>query len=121
MELWVKIGEEKKKYKGSFRSVMENLFNDGKDKEVNLLSIHAPQKELRRFKREWRKNGRDLIETARKIARWFYVRDLRRANRCIKDLRKKKDPVSISRVERARKIIEEIQPKLRSLDGSVKV
>ena len=115
MELWVKIGEEKKKYQGSFRSVMESIFNEGKDKEVNLLSIHAPQKELRRFKREWRKSGKDLTETARKIARWFYIRDLRRANRCIKDLKKRKDPVSLSRVERARRIIDEIKPKIEAL------
>jgi len=121
MEVWVRIGKENKKYQGSFRSVMENIFNDGKGEEIYLLSIHAPQKELRRFKRELRKNGKDLLETARKIAVWFYTRELRKAKRCIKDLRKKKDPVSVSRVEKAKRIIEEIQPKIRSFYGSAKV
>ncbi|WP_456383495.1 hypothetical protein [Persephonella sp.] len=115
MEVWVSIAGEKKKYQGSFRSVMENLFHDGKDRDVKLFSIHAPKKELRRFKRELRKNGKNLIETARKIALWFYTRDLRRANRCIRLHRKKTDPVSTLKVERARKLLEEVRPKIEAL------
>ncbi|MBK3332235.1 hypothetical protein GWK41_04040 [Persephonella atlantica] len=115
MELWVSIGGEKKKYQGSFKNVMESLFTDGKGKEVKLFSVHAPKKELRRFKRELRKSRKDLIETARRIALWFYTRELRRANRCIKDYRKKTEPVSISKVKKARKLIEEIRPKIEAL------
>jgi len=115
MELWVNISGEKKKYQGSFKNVMESIYNEAKGKEADLLSIHASKKELRRFKREWRKNGRNLIETARKIARWFYLRDYRKARRCIKDYRKKADPVSVSKVERARKLLQEVETKLEAL------
>lgn len=115
MELWATVAGEKKKYQGSFKKVMEELFFDGKEKDVRLLSVHAPKKELRRFKREWRKTGKDLVETARMIARWFYLKELRRANRCIKDLRKKTDLVSKRKVEAARKTVSEIRPKLEAL------
>ncbi|SNZ08505.1 hypothetical protein SAMN06265182_1321 [Persephonella hydrogeniphila] len=115
MELWVNISGEKKKYQGSFKTVMESIYNDGKGKEVTLLSIHAPQKELRRFKREWRSNGKNLVETARKIAVWFYLKDYRRAKRCIREYRKKTDPVSILKVQRAQKMLQEVQPKLEAL------
>ncbi|WP_457643158.1 hypothetical protein [Persephonella sp.] len=115
MEVWVSIGGEKKKLQGSFKSVMETLYTEGKGTEVKLFSIHAPKKELRRFKRELRKNGRNILETAKNIARWFYIKEMRKARRCIKDHRKKTDPVSAAKVEKARKILEETKSKLEAL------
>ncbi|NPA32146.1 MAG: hypothetical protein GXO04_00820, partial [Aquificae bacterium] len=68
MELWVKIDGEKKKYTGSFRSVMENLYKDAKGKEVQILCLHAPARERRRFKRELRWYDKDIVKTASAIA-----------------------------------------------------
>lgn len=44
MEVWVSVSGEKRKYQGSFRSVMEKIALEGKDKDLKLLSIHAPKR-----------------------------------------------------------------------------
>ena len=126
MELWAKIGRTKKKFQGSFRSVMEEIVKEGKGKKtVQLLSFHAGQKERRRLKRELRANDKDLLKTASSIARWFYLSDMRRIRRRIKDLKKRARYVSKGEVfycpktmEQVRELeskLEEIRSKLEEL------
>ena len=80
MELWAKVGNSKKKFQGSLRSVMENLIQDSKGKKkVQLLSFHAGQKERRRLKRELRRAGGDLLKTANNLLDWFRDIEERRA------------------------------------------
>jgi len=116
MELWVIISGEKKKFQGSFKSVMEDLYLQSEGKEVKLLSIHAPKKELRRFKRELVRNNKNLILTAKKIARWFYIKDLRKVSRCIKDIKGKTDSVSLQKFEKAQEILKQIESKIEALN-----
>ena len=90
MELWAKIGRTKKKFQGSFREVMESVVKEGKGKKtVELLSFHAGQKERRRLKRELRANNRNLLKTASSITSWFYLSDMRRLERRIKELKRR--------------------------------
>ncbi len=126
MEIWVKIGDTKKKYQGSFRAVMESIVRDAKGKEsVQLLSFHAGQKERRRLKRELRANDKDLLKTASAIARWFYEIDRRKIRRRIKELKKRARYVSkgeifyrkdiMEQVKALEKQLEEIDKKLEEL------
>ena len=89
MELWAKIGDEKVKLQGSMLKVLEELLEKGRDKEVQLLSFHAGQKERRRFKRELRAAGKNPVEAARNYVRWAYIIEARKLRRQIKELRKK--------------------------------
>jgi predicted nucleic acid-binding Zn-ribbon protein len=89
MELWARIGDEKVKLQGSMVKVMEEILERGKDKEVQLLSFHAGQKERRRLKRELRAAGKNLVEAARNYVRWFYTVEARKLRRQIKELKKK--------------------------------
>ncbi len=116
MELWAKIGRTKKKFQGSFRNVMEEIVKEGKGKKtVQLLSFHAGQKERRRLKRELRANDKDLLKTASSIARWFYLSDMRRIRRRIKDLKKRARYVSKGEVLYCPKTMEQV----RELEGKL--
>jgi predicted nucleic acid-binding Zn-ribbon protein len=88
MELWVKIGDEKVKLQGSMVKVLEELLERAKDKEVQLLSFHAGQKERRRLKRELRAAGKNLVEAAKNFVRWYYFSELRKLRRQIKELKR---------------------------------
>jgi len=120
MELWVKIGKSKKKFQGSFRGVMENLLKEGKGKKtVELLSFHAGQKERRRLKRELRANGKDLIKTAASVARWFYLQDLRRTKRRIRELKRKGRYISKGEVLYCPRVVEKVNELEKEL-GDIK-
>ncbi len=110
MELWARIGRSKKKFQGSFRSVMEEIVKEGKGKKtVQLLSFHAGQKERRRFKRELRANDKDLLRTASSIARWFYLSDMRKIKRRIKELKKRARYVSKGEIFYCPKTMEQVR------------
>ncbi len=109
MELWISVAGEKKKLQGSFKSVMEQILEIGKDKDLKILSIHAPQKELRRFKRELRAHGKDLYETAKDLVKWFLAKEYRKINRSLKELRKKSD-------KRSRELYQKFQEKLLDIE-----
>ncbi|NPA41810.1 MAG: hypothetical protein GXO18_05985 [Aquificae bacterium] len=116
MELWAKIGNSKKKFQGSFRSVMESLVKEAKGKKtVQLLSFHAGQKERRRLKRELRANDKDLYKTAVAITRWFYLIDLRKTRRRIKELKRKARYLSKGEVMYCPKIMD----KVKELEGQL--
>ncbi len=115
MEIWVSVSGEKKKYQGSFKSVMEKIAVEGKGKDLKLLSIHAPKKELRRFKRDLRKYGKDLFKTANEIAKWFYNKEYRKLSRLSKELKNKKDIQSVQRYEILKQNLSYLKEKLSSL------
>ena len=69
MELWAKIDGEIKKFQGSFKKVMKDLVKEGEGKEVILMSFHAEQKVRRRFKRELRAHDKNLLKTAKHLAK----------------------------------------------------
>ncbi len=118
MELWLSVSGEKKKLQGSFKSVMEEIVNIGKGKELKLLSVHAPKKELRRLKRELRKHGKDLYSTAKDIAIWFLTSEYRRANRCAKYYRKKTDKQSKELYKKYSEKLKEIESKCETLKAA---
>ncbi len=125
MELWAKIGEEKVKLQGSMVKVLEELLEKGKDKEVQLLSFHAGQKERRRLKRELRCANKNLIEAARNYVRWFYTIEARKLRRQIKELKKKERvnskgirflPKGVqAKIEELQKKLEEVNAKIANL------
>ncbi len=122
MELWVKINGEKKKYQGSFRSVMESLVKEGKGKEVQILCMHAPPRERRRWKRELRWYDRDVLRTASAIATWFYTREYRRLRRRIKELKKRARYLSKGEImynPRVMKVVEKLQNRLFEIEKKI--
>ncbi len=123
MELWAKIGRSKKKFQGSFRSVMEQLVKEAKGKKtVQLLSFHAGQKERRRFKRELRWHDKDLLKTASAIAIWFYEIDKRKIRRRIKELKRKARYISKGEVfycPEVMKQVKELEGKLSEIEKKI--
>ena len=113
MEMVVSIGGNKVKYQGSFQKVMESIVNDGKDKEIKILSVHGHQKELRRLKRELRANNKDVYQTAKKLSKWFLTKEYRAINRTLKELKNKKDAGSIQRYESLKEQLNKIEEKCK--------
>jgi len=116
MEMVVSIGGNKTKYQGSFKSIMEKLVEEGKDKDIKLLSVHGSQKELRRLKREMRANDKDLYKTAKSLAKWFLTVEYRKLNRKMKELKKRSDKGSQQRVQEIAKQLEAIEEKCKLYD-----
>ncbi len=125
MELWARIGDEKVKFQGSMLKVMEQIVEKGKDKEVQLLSFHAGQKERRRLKRELRAANKNLVEAAKNYVRWAYMAELRKIRRQIKELKKKEKvnskgivylPKAVEeKIEHLKSQLEQVQEKLSQL------
>jgi len=113
MEMVVSINGNKTKYQGSFKSIMERLAEEGKGKELKLLSVHAGQKELRRLKRELRANDRDLYKTAKSLAKWFLTSEYRAINRKMKELKRKGDKGSLERYAQLKSELEKIEEKCK--------
>ncbi len=118
MELWVSVNGEKQKFQGSFRSVMEKIFENGKDKELKLLSIHAPKKELRRFKREMRANHKNLYEVAKNMTKWFLKSEYRRTKHCLKYFKNKTDKRSKEYYKNYLKRLEELENKCKIFENA---
>ncbi len=121
MELWAKVGGEKVKFQGSFRSVMEQLLEKAKDKEAVLLSFHTGQKERRRFKRDFRAANKDLVQLAKNYLAWSYMIEIRKLNKKIKQLNTKRKIESkkadfyLSRIEELKKQKQELENRLNNL------
>ncbi len=121
MELWAKVGDEKVKFQGSFKSVMEQLLEKAKDKEATLLSFHTGQKERRRFKRDYRAAKKDLVQLAKNYLAWSYLIEIRKLNRKIKELNTKrkvepkKSAFYENQIQELKKQLEEIESKLNNL------
>ncbi|WP_456341948.1 hypothetical protein [Thermovibrio sp.] len=72
MELWVraKEGEKSIKIQGSLKKVFEEVkekFNES----PQILAFNGTKKERRRFKRELRQAGKDLLKAAENYLSWY--------------------------------------------------
>jgi len=72
MELWVraKEGEKSVKIQGSLKKVFEEVkekFNES----PQILAFNGTKRERRRFKRELRQAGRDLLKAAENYLNWY--------------------------------------------------
>ncbi len=117
MELWVKVGEEKRKLVGSLWKVSEEVSN--LEGEVKILSIHAPSRERRRVKKLIREKEGNVREAFKELALWFRKREARKIRRRIKELKKR--AVINSKGERyyrpsLLKEIEKLEERLSSLN-----
>ena len=108
MEMWIKVGEEKKKLQGSFRKVMEDILRAGGD-NISLLAVNSCQKELRRFKRLWRWYDKDLKELARNVLIKYYRSDQRKIKRKIKELKKKARYISKGQIFYCKDLMEKVK------------
>ncbi|WP_457677721.1 hypothetical protein [Thermovibrio sp.] len=72
MELWVraKEGEKSLKIQGSLKKVFEELLNNFQT-SPQILSFHGTKRERRRFKRELRQSGKDLLKAAQNYLNWY--------------------------------------------------
>ena len=70
MELWVKAGNEVVKLQGSLKAVFEAVkekFNES----PQIMAFNGTKRERRRFKRELRCAGRDLLKAADNYLSWY--------------------------------------------------
>ena len=71
MKMWVKAGEEKKVLEGSLYKVMKEIKALGDEgKELQLLSVHTNHWERRRWRKWYRRAGRDLKKAAEEFINW---------------------------------------------------
>ena len=71
MELWVR-GEngETVKLQGSLKAIFEALLEKFKE-NPQILAFNGTKRERRRFKRELREAGRDLLKAAENYLNWY--------------------------------------------------
>ena len=71
MKLWLEVSGEKKVLEGSLYRVMKEiakLADEGKD--LKLLSVHTNHWERRRWRKWYRKAGRDLAKAYKSFLEW---------------------------------------------------
>ena len=70
MELWVRASGETVKLQGSLKAIYESLLEKFKE-SPQILAFNGTKKERRRFKRELRCAGRDLLKAAENYLNWY--------------------------------------------------
>ena len=81
MRLLVKIGEDKKWCTGNTVKAFKEFLDAVEGKEFKVLTIfYDGKKEKRRFKREVRKAGGDIVKAAKNYLNWWEKIQSRRAN-----------------------------------------
>ncbi len=89
VRLYVQVNGERYRLAGNMAAVFERLLEVAGDRQVRVLTIfYDSTKEKRRFKREWREAGRDLLQTARTYLEWWRTIQERRQKRLQKRLAK---------------------------------
>ena len=71
MKLWLEVSGEKKVLEGSLYRVMKEiakLADEGKD--LKLLSVHTNHWERRRWRKWYRRAGRDLAKASKSFLEW---------------------------------------------------
>ncbi len=82
MRLYVQVDGERLAFTGNMAKVFEQLKQVAEGKAVRVLTIfYDCKKEKRRFKREWRKAGKDLSQTAQNYLEWWRTVQARRLGR----------------------------------------
>ena len=70
MELWVRANGETVKLQGSLKAIYESLLEKFKE-NPQILAFNGTKKERRRFKRELRCAGRDLLKATENYLNWY--------------------------------------------------
>ena len=70
MELWVRSSGGTVKLQGSLKAIFEKLTREFKE-SPEILAFNGTKKERRRFKRELRHAGRDLLKAAENYLSWY--------------------------------------------------
>ncbi|RUM87947.1 MAG: hypothetical protein DSZ25_02790 [Thermovibrio sp.] len=70
MELWVRDGDRVVKIQGSLRAISERILEEFKE-SPEILAFTGTKRERRRFKRELRCAGRDLLKAAENYLNWY--------------------------------------------------
>ncbi|ADU97165.1 hypothetical protein [Thermovibrio ammonificans] len=69
MELWVRDGEKSVKLQGSLKAIYEKLLEFKESPQI--LAYNGTKRERRRFKRELRRAGKDLLKAAENYLNWY--------------------------------------------------
>ncbi|WP_457567260.1 hypothetical protein [Desulfurobacterium sp.] len=69
MELWVRAGNEKIKIQGSLKFIYQTLLEKF-EKSPQILAFNGTKRERRRFKRELRAAGKNLLKAAENYLNW---------------------------------------------------
>jgi len=70
MELYVRANGETVKLQGSLKAIFERLLQEFKE-SPEILAFNGTKRERRRFKRELRCAGRDLLKAAENYLNWY--------------------------------------------------
>ena len=71
MKIWIKAGEEKKVLEGSLYAVMKEIKElASSGKELQLLSVHTNHWERRRWRKWYRRGGKNLVKAAEEFLSW---------------------------------------------------
>ena len=82
MRLYVQVDGERHAFTGNMAKVFEQLTQVAEGKAVRVLTVfYDSTKEKRRFKREWREAGKDLLQTAQNYLAWWQQVQARRLKR----------------------------------------
>lgn len=86
LRLHIATDSQKLKFTGNLAEVFQQLLNSvSEGQEVRVLTIfYDSKKEKRRFKRELRDSGRDLLKAARNYLEWWDEIQKRRQKRLAK-------------------------------------
>jgi len=72
VRLYVQVDGERHAFVGNMAKVFEQLRQVAEGKTVRVLTVfYDSTKEKRRFKREWREAGKDLLRTAQNYLAWW--------------------------------------------------
>ena len=71
MELWVRDKEGKTvKFQGSLKAIFDKILENFTE-SPQILAFNGTKRERRRFKRELREAGRDLLKAAQNYVNWY--------------------------------------------------
>ncbi len=70
MELWVRANGETVKLQGSLKAIFERLSKEFNE-SPQILAFNGTKRERRRFKRELRCAGKDLLKAAENYLNWY--------------------------------------------------
>ncbi len=69
MELWIRANGETVKLQGSLKAIFEKVFENHTE-SPQILAFNGTKRERRRFKRELRYAGKDLLKAAQNYLSW---------------------------------------------------
>ena len=71
MELWVRVNGKVVKLQGSLKAVFDAILAEFKESGAQVLAFTGTKRERRRFKRELREAGADIVRAAENYISWY--------------------------------------------------